>query len=101
MLVCLIGSCSFLTKDRKGVDPNGTKGGEELEGVDRRETIFRLCCMRKEYIDKRKNKRKQKLRRKESEGKILENPKFVLDHAYKLCTQGNKLMLCLNLRHIP
>lgn len=38
----------FSTERQKGMDPNGRGYGEELGGVEGRETIIRLHCMRKE-----------------------------------------------------
>lgn len=43
-------------RERKGVDPEGRGGGEELRGGGGVETIIRVCCVRKEYIF---NKRKK------------------------------------------
>jgi hypothetical protein len=28
-------ACTFLMRDRKGVDPDGRRGGKELGGIDR------------------------------------------------------------------
>lgn len=36
--------------DRKGENPYGRWGGEELGGVERGETVFRLYCLRKGYF---------------------------------------------------
>ena len=35
-------------RDRFGADSDGKGGGEELQGVEGRKTVFRLCYMRKE-----------------------------------------------------
>lgn len=37
-------------RNRKGVDPEGRRDGEELEGVGAGETVLRLHCMRKESM---------------------------------------------------
>lgn len=37
--------CSFLGRDRNGVDPKRRWGGEELGRVERRETIVRIYCI--------------------------------------------------------
>lgn len=42
---------------RKGVDPEGRGGGEELGGEEGGKTIIRIYCMRKDSIF---NKRKKK-----------------------------------------
>ena len=34
--------CSFLMRDRKGVDPDESGGGEGLEGAEERETVIRI-----------------------------------------------------------
>ena len=52
----LLEACSFLMKDRKGVDLEERGGGEELGRVEERETIIRKYCLRKESIfNKSKN----------------------------------------------
>ena len=42
-------------RDRKGIDPDGKRGGEELGGVEGGEIVIRIYCVRK-----KSNKRKQK-----------------------------------------
>ena len=51
----LLEACSFLMRDRKGVDLEGRRGGKELGGVVGGETIVMIYYMTKEYIF---NKRK-------------------------------------------
>ena len=51
----LLEACSFLMRDRKGVDLEGRRGGEDLGRVEGEETIIRIYYMRKESIF---NKRK-------------------------------------------
>lgn len=48
---------SFLMS-RKGVDPDGRRGGEEHGGVEGGEIVFRLYCMRKISLF---NKREEKI----------------------------------------
>lgn len=43
-------ACSFLTRDRKGVDWDGRGGGEGLGGVEGGETIIRIYYVRNESI---------------------------------------------------
>ena len=43
----LLEACSFLMRDRKGVDLDGRDGGEELGGVEGEETVICVYCMRK------------------------------------------------------
>lgn len=43
-------ACSFLMWDRKGVDPDGKGGGEELGEVEGGETVIRTDFVRKESI---------------------------------------------------
>lgn len=40
--------CSFLITNRKGVDPEGRGGVEELGGIEGEETIIIIDCVRKE-----------------------------------------------------
>jgi hypothetical protein len=40
----------FLTRDRTGVDPVEFGGREEIGGVERRETIMRIYCLKKIYF---------------------------------------------------
>ena len=35
---------------RDRVDPDENRSGEELRGVEEGETIFRMCCVRKESM---------------------------------------------------
>ena len=42
----LLEACSFLIRDRKGVDPDRMGGGEELRGVKGGEAVIRIFCMR-------------------------------------------------------
>ena len=46
----LLEACSFLMTDRKGVDPEKRRGGEELGGVQGRESIIRVYCIKKDSI---------------------------------------------------
>lgn len=48
----LLGACSLLTRDRKGVDSKGREQRRgELEGVKGRETVIRIYyCMRRDSI---------------------------------------------------
>jgi hypothetical protein len=49
ILFCyVLEACSFPTRDRKGVDLDGRGHGEKLGGVERRETVIRIYCMKKE-----------------------------------------------------
>ena len=43
----LLEACSFLMRDRKGVDLDGRDGGEELGGVEGEETVIRIYYVRK------------------------------------------------------
>lgn len=43
----LLGACSFLMRDRKGMDRDGRRCGEELGDIQGRETVIRIYCMRK------------------------------------------------------
>ena len=48
MFVCyFLEVCSFLIRDRKGVDPEGKEGGKGLGEIEEGETIIRIYCMRK------------------------------------------------------
>jgi hypothetical protein len=47
---CLLEACSFLVRDRKGVDLERRESGEELGGARGGETIVRRYCMRIESI---------------------------------------------------
>jgi hypothetical protein len=50
MFYCqLLEAFSFLMRARKGVDLDGREGGEE-PGVERRGTVIKIYCMRKEYF---------------------------------------------------
>lgn len=49
-LFCCLESYSFLRRDRKEMDPEGIKGGEELGVMEGGEAIFRIYFMRKESI---------------------------------------------------
>jgi hypothetical protein len=40
----------FFSRERKGVDPEGRGGREELGEAEGRETIVRIYCMRKEFL---------------------------------------------------
>ena len=46
----LLGVCAFLISNRKGVDPEKRRSGEELGRVGGDETIIKIYCMRKESI---------------------------------------------------
>lgn len=52
----LLEACSFLVSYGKGVDQDGRGVGEELGGVEGRETISRIQYMRQEYIFNRRKK---------------------------------------------
>lgn len=56
-LACyLLEACPFLMRHRKEVDLDGRGGGKQLRGEERRETVIRLYCMRKEIMfSKRRN----------------------------------------------
>lgn len=57
----LLEACSFLVRDRRGVDLEGRRGGERT-GRDRRgETVFRLHCMRKESMFNKREKKEKKM----------------------------------------
>ena len=43
-------------KDRNGVDPDGRGGRGELGGGNGRKIVFRLHCMRKEFMFNKRNK---------------------------------------------
>ena len=43
----LLEDCSFLMRDRKVVDLERRRGGEELGGVDEGETVIRIYCIKK------------------------------------------------------
>lgn len=49
MLVC------FLTKDRKGIEPDGRASREDLGGAGGRETIIRTYCVKNVFLIKEKN----------------------------------------------
>lgn len=52
----LLEACSFIVRDRTGMDPDERGGGEELKGTDRKETIIRIYHVKNESIlNKRKN----------------------------------------------
>lgn len=46
-------------RDRKGVDADGRRDGEELRGIEEGEIIIRLYCMKKMFSIKEKRKRNQ------------------------------------------
>ena len=46
----LLEACSFLMRDRKGVDLEGKGGGEELGGINGGKTVIRIYYMRKTYF---------------------------------------------------
>ena len=64
----LLEACSFLMRDRKGVDLDGRRGGEELGGVEGGETIIRIYYVRKKSIF---NKRKIEKRIKKRKAPLL------------------------------
>jgi hypothetical protein len=43
-------------RDRKGVYLDGRRNEEELGGIERKETFFRMCSLRKESILNRRQK---------------------------------------------
>lgn len=49
-------ACSFLMRDRKGMDPEGRGGREELGGVEGEVYIIRIDCMRKKSIFNKREK---------------------------------------------
>lgn len=51
MFCCyLLDLCSFLTRDRKIMDPHGRGDREELGEKERGKTVFRLCSVGKESL---------------------------------------------------
>lgn len=50
-------ACSFLMRNRFGVDSEEKGDGEELRGVEGGKTVFRLCCMSKESMINKKEKK--------------------------------------------
>jgi hypothetical protein len=44
----------FLMRDRKVVDPDESRGGEEQGGIMRRETVIRIYQMKESIFNKRK-----------------------------------------------
>lgn len=44
----------FLMRERKGMDQNGRPSGEELEGVEGRETVVKTYYIKKSLFNKRK-----------------------------------------------
>jgi hypothetical protein len=48
MIDCyLLEACFFLVRDRKGADPEGRGGREELYEVEGGSTVIRIYCMKK------------------------------------------------------
>lgn len=45
-------------RDRKGVDADGRRDGEELRGIEEGEIIIRLYCMKKNVFNKREKEKK-------------------------------------------
>ena len=43
-MVCyhFLEACSFLMRDKKGVDANGQAGGKDLGGVEEEKTVIRI-----------------------------------------------------------
>jgi hypothetical protein len=54
-------ACSFLMRDRKGMDPEGRGGREELGGVEGEVYIIRIDCMRKKSIFNKRNTNLKKI----------------------------------------
>ena len=50
----LLEACCFLMRHRKGMDPEGKGGEEEVEGVEGEETVIRIYCMREEFVFNKK-----------------------------------------------
>lgn len=51
MIDCYILKAYFLLmRDRKGMDPEGGRGGEELGGLEGGDTVIRIYCIRKEHF---------------------------------------------------
>lgn len=63
MLLLSLRYLFFSNKRSKGVDPDGKRGDEELEGAEGKETIIKICWM------------KTKLFLKKRHGKDFRNPK--------------------------
>lgn len=51
---------SFLTKYRKGADPEGRGGGKDLGEEEGGEMTIRIYCMRKEFIFSKRGKKERK-----------------------------------------
>lgn len=62
-------------RERKGVDPEGRGGGEELRGGEGVETIIRVCCVRKECIFSIKEKKKTYI------WETVQTPPFIVPQA--------------------
>lgn len=54
----LLEASSFLTKYRKGADPEGRGGGRDLGEEEGGEMTIRIYCMRKESIFSKRGKKK-------------------------------------------
>jgi hypothetical protein len=52
----LLETCSFLMRERKGVEPKVKGGREQLGGLKRGKIVFRLYCMRKESMANKREK---------------------------------------------
>ena len=55
----LLEACSFQMRDRKGVDPNGRGGRDQLARREGGETVIMVYCMRKESVFDKKGKWKK------------------------------------------
>lgn len=49
-------ACSFLMRDRSGVDPEGRGGGDVLGGVEGGEAVIRIYGMRESSVFNKKGK---------------------------------------------
>jgi hypothetical protein len=45
-------ACSFVMRSRQEVDLEGRGGGKKLRGVEGKETIIRIYCIRKNVFNK-------------------------------------------------
>lgn len=52
----LLGACSFVMKDRKGDSLNRRERGEGVGGIEGRERVIKIHCMKEESILNKLNK---------------------------------------------
>jgi hypothetical protein len=57
----LLGTCSFIRRERRRVDPEGRGVGEGMGGREEGEGIIRIYCMRREPIFSKRKKSSIKL----------------------------------------